>query len=334
MTEGAAHAVRTGLRILVTGAGGFVGAALVPALAAAGHAVVRVARKATAPGDLAVPELLDWHPTSQELAGIDCVIHLAARTHVMRDAAADPLAAYRALNVGVTARLAEAAAAAGVRRFVFMSSIKVNGEATHGQPFTTDDAPQPEDAYGISKREAEDALRAIARRTGLEVVVLRPPLVYGPGVKGNLLALMRAIDRGLPLPLGAIANRRSLVGIDNLISAIALAATHPAAAGHTYLVSDGEDLSTPQLARLIAAGLGRRARLVPVPVALLRFTGRLTGKTAAIDRLAGSLEVDAGALRRELGWSPAVSPAAGLARMAGWYHAHTSSVNPDGCPST
>jgi nucleoside-diphosphate-sugar epimerase len=216
-----------------------------------------------------------------------------------------------------------------VRRFVFLSSIKVNGEATHGRAFTADDTPHPEDAYGISKREAEDALHDIADRTGLEVVVLRPPLVYGPGVKGNLRALMRAIDRGIPLPLASIANRRSLVGIDNLIPAIALAATHPAAAGRTFLVSDGEDLSTPQLVRAIASGLGRRARLLPCPVALLRLAGRVTGRSAAVDRLASSLEVDASALRQALGWQPLVPPAVGLARMAGWYHAHTSTVNAD-----
>jgi UDP-glucose 4-epimerase len=315
--------------ILVTGATGFVGGALVPALAAAGHRVVRIVRETAMPGDLAVPELLEWRPEPRDLAGIDAIVHLAARTHVMHESSADPLAAYRALNVGVTARLAAAAAQAGVRRFVFLSSIKVNGEATHGRAFTADDAPHPEDAYGVSKREAEDGLRDIAHRTGLEVVVLRPPLVYGPGVKGNLRALMHAIDRGMPLPLASIANRRSLVGIDNLVSAIALAATHPSAAGRTFLVSDGEDLSTPELVRAIAAGLGRRARLLPCPVALLRLAGRVTGRGAAIDRLAGSLEVDASALRQALGWQPLVPPAVGLARMAGWYHAHTPTVNAD-----
>ena len=314
---------------LVTGATGFVGTALVAALTGARHRVVRVIRGAPAPGDIAVADLLSWQPAAKDLAGVDCVIHLAARTHVMAESAADPLAAYRALNVAVTARLAEAAAQAGVRRFVFMSSIKVNGEATHGRAFTPDDVPRPEDAYGISKHEAEEALHAIAQRTGLEVVVLRPPLVYGPGVKGNLLALTRAVDRGVPLPLASIDNRRSLVGLDNLVSAIALAATHPAAAGRTFLVNDGEDLSTPQLVRAIAAGLGRPARLLPCPVALLRLAGRLTGKSAAVDRLTGSLEVDASVLTQALGWRPATPPALGLARMAGWYHSRTQPVTAD-----
>jgi nucleoside-diphosphate-sugar epimerase len=291
--------------------------------------VARVIRGTPPPGDIAVADLVDWRPAAKDLAGIDCVIHLAARTHVMAESAADPLAAYRALNVAATARIAEAAAQAGVRRFVFLSSIKVNGEATHGRPFTADDAPHPQDAYGITKREAEDALREIAHRTGLEVVVLRPPLIYGPGVKGNLLALTRAIDRGVPLPIASIENRRSLVGLDNLVSAIVLAATHPAAAGRTFLVSDGEDLSTPQLVRIIAAGLGRPARLLPCPIALLRLAGRVTGRGAAIDRLTGSLEVDAAALTQALGWRPAVPPALGLARMAGWYHARTQTVIPD-----
>jgi len=252
-------------------------------------------------------------------AGADAVVHLAARTHVMQETAADAEAAYRRTNVDATRRLAEAAVRSGVRRFIFLSSIKVNGEATHGTPYSEASRPAPEDAYGRSKLAAEQALTAAAG-TAMETVILRPPLLYGPGVKGNLLTLMRALARGIPLPLGALDNRRSLLGIENLVSALTLALTHPAAAGRTFLVADGEDLSSPQLARLIAAGLDTPARLLPVPAPLLRFAGALTDKRAAVARLTGSLQIDGRAIRGTLGWQPPVPAAEGLARMARWYH--------------
>ena len=308
--------------VLITGATGFVGQALVAALASQ----CRVRRALRAPGpaqpgceDAVVGTIdgaTDWRAA---LAGVDAVVHLAARTHVLRDTAPDPFAAYREINVQGTRRLAEQAAASGVKRFVFLSSIKVNGEATTGRPYSEGDEPRPEDAYGRTKLEAERALAEIGAQSALPCVVLRTPLVYGPGVKGNLRALMRVLARGTPLPFAAIRNQRSLIGLDNLVSALALALMHPDAAGRTFLLADGEDLSTPQLMQLIAAGLGRPARLFPVPAAILACAGFLTGRGAAIARLTGSLQVDASAIRRALGWQPAVPAAEGLARMARWY---------------
>ena len=238
----------------------------------------------------------------------------------MRDAVADPLAAFLAVNCAGTLELAKAAQRAGVRRFVFVSSIKVNGESTNGLPFTVNDTPQPQDAYGTTKREAEDVLRQIGADTSMEIVILRPPLVYGPGVKGNFLRLLQAIARGMPLPLASIHNRRSLVYIGNLVDAIITCMDAPAAAGKTFLVSDGEDVSTPALIRKLAAALGRSPRLLPCPPALLHFGAALLGKRAAMMRLTGSLTVDASALRQELGWQPRYSLDQGLTATAQWYH--------------
>ncbi len=253
------------------------------------------------------------------LQGVDCVIHLAARTHQTHDTAADPLAEYRRINVQATHTLAQAAVAAGVQRFVFASSIKVNGEATTGKPYSEADAPCPEDHYGITKREAEHALRVVAASSSMQTVILRPPLMYGPGVKGNFLALVRAIARGVPLPLASLRNRRSLLGVANLAHAIAVCVQHPAAAGKTYLVADNDGLSTPDLVRAIALALGKTPRLLPCPAALLVLAGRLTGKSGAMRRLVGSLQIDSSRIRNELGWQPQTSLAHGLAELAGWY---------------
>jgi nucleoside-diphosphate-sugar epimerase len=307
--------------VLVTGADGFVGRALCDALAAAGRsvrcAVRRLDRVST--GTIAVGDIgpdTNWNTT---LDGVNCVVHLAARTHVLHETTAGALAAYRRINVTGTERLARAAAARGTRRLVFLSSVKVNGEGTGERPYTEEDAPRPEDAYGISKTDAERALAGIAAETGLEITVLRPPLVYGPGVKGNFLRLMRLVARGVPLPLGAIDNRRSFIYLGNLVDAIMKALDAPRAAGRTYLAADGEDLSTPALVRAMAAALGIKPRLVPFPLALLKVAATLTGRRAEFARVAGSLQVDSSRIRRELDWRPPYTVAQGLKQTAKWY---------------
>lgn len=311
------------LRVLVTGAGGFVGRALASALDGAGYdwtAAVRDPARSAYKQQVTIGDIgpgTDWRAA---LHGVDCVVHLAARTHVLDDLSDDPYAAYRHINVLGTAALAQQAAAAGVRRLIFLSSIKVNGEATTKDPYTEDDTPRPEDAYGVSKLEAEEALKRIGADTGLETVVLRPPLVYGPGVKGNLLRLLRLIERGIPLPLASIDNRRSLVGVANLADAIIAGIANPVAAGKTYLVSDGEDVSTPQLISRFAGAMGLTPRLLPCPPPLLNFGAALLGKRAVAGRLTGSLQVNSGRIRRELGWQPRYSLDQGLKSTAQWYH--------------
>jgi nucleoside-diphosphate-sugar epimerase len=310
------------LTVVVTGAGGFVGGPLVAGLSADGRFAVRACFRALPehPPRLAaafeVGDIAEGNRWNQALAGADAVVHTAGRAHVMAETASDPLTAFRRVNVEGTMTLARAAVSAGVRRLIFLSSIKVNGEATSiDRPFTADDPPRPEDAYGISKREAEDGLRALSTETGLEVTILRLPLVYGPGVKGNLERLLRLVARSAPLPLGRVQNRRSLIGLDNLITAIAACLTNPAAANRTYLLSDQADLSTPDLVRLMATAMGRPARLLPMPVPLLRAAGALSGRGADVSRLAGSLLVDSSPISRELGWRPGVPPAEGIAAM-------------------
>jgi nucleoside-diphosphate-sugar epimerase len=312
--------------VLVTGANGFVGRTLCAQLAASGFRT-RPAMRAPDPGTpeaVAVGDIgerTDWRAA---LTGVSHVAHLAARTHVLRETAADPVAEYRRINVQGTERLARSAAACGVRRLLFVSSVKVNGERTEGRPYTEADAPRPEDAYGVSKWEAEQALARIAADTGLEVVVLRPPLVYGPGVKGNFLRLMNLVARGAPLPLGAIANRRSLIFAGNLADAIASALVAREAAGKTYLLNDGEDVSTPDLVRRLAQSLGVKPRLIPVPLALLGLAASLAGRRAELARLAGSLQVDSTRVRRELAWRPPFTLAQGLEQTAQWYHSRSA----------
>ncbi|MBY0271414.1 MAG: SDR family oxidoreductase [Burkholderiales bacterium] len=309
--------------VLVTGAAGFVGQALIAELRARRRSLRRALRNPAPDNNGSdfdsgnITADTDWQPA---LTAVDCVVHLAARTHVLHENNADALTAYRRINVEATRNLAQQAAAAGVRRFVFLSSIKVNGESTAEHPYTPDDAPQPQDAYGISKREAEDVLRRIGAESGMEIVILRPPLVYGPGVKGNFLRLLQAVARGAPLPLASVNNRRSLLYVGNLVDAIIACMDTPAAAGKTYLVSDGEDVSTPVLIRKLATALGRSPRLLPCPSALLHFGAILLGKRAAAMRLTGSLTIDSSALRRELGWQPRYSLDQGLNATARWYH--------------
>lgn len=305
-------------RTLVTGATGFVGRAVVDRLVADGVAVTASVRREptdrSGVREIRVGDLgpsTDW---SHALAGCDTVVHCAARVHVMRDASADPLAAYRAANVDGTLALARQAAAAGVRRFVFISSIKVNGEGTEaGKPFTASDAPRPVDPYGVSKLEAERALQDLAASVAMELVIIRPPLVYGPGVKANFLSMARWIARGVPLPFGDVnGNRRSFVALQNLVDLVATSLVHPGAAGQVFLVSDGEDLSTAELLRRTARALGVSSRLLPVPSGLLAAGAAMLGRRDLWQRLGGTLQVDISPTRERLAWTPPVSVDTGL----------------------
>jgi nucleoside-diphosphate-sugar epimerase len=254
----------------------------------------------------------DW---VRALDGMDAVVHLAARVHVMQESETDPLAAFRRVNVAGSTALARQAAETGVKRLIFLSSVKVNGERTLGEPFKADDEPMPQDAYGISKWEAEQALRQIAEQTGLELVILRPVLVYGAGVKGNLERLMALIRRDLPLPLAGIVNRRSFLSIQNLLDFIHCCIQQPNAAGGVFLIADGEDLSTPELIHKMAQAMNCRVRLFPVPVSLLRLGGWLTGRSSMITRLTEDLQVDLAKNRLQLGWAPVMSVEQALQEM-------------------
>lgn len=304
------------MSILVTGASGFIGRPLCVRLSTMGRRVVPAVRSQQHLADVAVGEIgpeTAWHAALSEC---HAVVHLAARVHVMRDKAADPLAEFRRVNVQGTLTLAHQAVDAGVRRFVMVSSAKVNGESTTpGRPFTAHDTPAPQDAYALSKYEAEQGLHALAAQTGMEVVVVRPPLVYGPGVKANFAAMMRWLAWGIPLPLGSVTrNRRSLVGIDNLVDLLVTCLDNPSAAGQTFLASDGEDLSTAELLYRLGAALGRPACLMPVPESWLSFGARLTGRPEIYQRLCGSLQLDIAHTREQLGWTPPFSVDEGLRR--------------------
>jgi nucleoside-diphosphate-sugar epimerase len=316
------------MRVLVTGADGFVGRALCPFLQARGYAVRAALRRLDPfPGDAlhgvddraAVEEIgpeTDWEAA---LAGMDAVVHLAARTHVMRETAPNPLAAYRTVNLLGAERLVKAAARQGVRRFVLLSTVHVLGERSGATPLSENDPPHPAGPYAQSKWEAEQMLWRVAGETGLAGVVVRPPLLYGPGVKGNFLRLLRWVERGVPLPLAGVNNRRSLCGVTNLADLLEHCLRRPEAAGETFLAADGEDLSTPELIRRIARMMGRPARLFHLPPAPLGLAARLAGFGGSWSRLAGSLAVNADKNRTLLGRREPESVEEGLARTVRWY---------------
>ncbi len=297
-------------KVLLTGCTGFVGRSVLTRLCRDGEAVVACSRTEMlkAPSAVEYMQVADLDSNTDwtlVLSGIAAVIHCAARVHVMNDTSSDPLTEFRQINVDGTLNLARQAAAAGVRRFIFISSIKVSGEGTVlGAPYHADAQPAPVDPYGISKMEAEQGLRILATETTMEVVIIRPVLVYGPGVKANFLSMMRWLHKSVPLPFGAIDNRRSLVALDNLVDLIVTCIDHPAAANQTFLVSDGEDLSTTELLRRMGAALGKSARLLPVPSRLLEVGAATLGKQALAQRLCGSLQVDINKTRELLNWTP------------------------------
>jgi nucleoside-diphosphate-sugar epimerase len=297
--------------VIVTGAKGFIGRHVCGALEKSGASFLAVSREGTNEvGDLSAET--DW---SGVLTPMATVVHLAGLAHALDRSSAAEMAGFRRVNLGGTESLARQAAAAGVTRLVFVSSIRVLGLHTNGHgAFGTTDEPAPQEAYAISKWEAEQALWQIAQETGLEVCVIRPPLVYGTGARGNFARLVCLVRSGVPLPFGAVRNRRSMIAVDNLVDLILLCTRHPSAAGQTFLASDGGSLSTPELIRGLATAVGTRTRLLPVPVGLLRAAGRVLGKSAEIDRLVGSLEVDISHTRETLHWSPPISVGEGLRR--------------------
>ena len=316
---------KQGDHFLVTGANGFVGRALCTALHNRQYSVRGAVRELSDgyQGNYSVVSvgnmdgITHWQAA---LNNVDVVIHLAARVHVMQDSATDPLAEFRRVNTAGTEQLARSAAASGVKRLVYVSSIKVSGEGTHDDnKLTETDLAALQEPYTISKYEAEQALLRLAAETGLEVVIVRPPLVYGPGVKGNFAQMLGYVFKEIPLPFASVHNRRSLIYVENLVDALIGCATHPAAAGQTYLVSDGEDISTPELLRQLAREMATPSRLFPCPPRLLRIAGKLSGKSLQIDRLLGSLRIDSDKIRTELNWKPPYSLHQGLHMTAQWY---------------
>ena len=323
-----------GNRILITGATGFIGSALSHCLLEAGYPLRGAVRDSARIPERATPKSanLEWvvlydrsteRETNDALQGVQTVVHLAARVHVMVDDASNPLQEFQRVNVDWTERLAARAAAQGVLRFVYLSSVKVNGEQTV-VPFTEQDPPKPQDPYGVSKWGAEQALAQVSMQTGMEIVIVRSPLVYGPGVRGNFLQLLNILRRGIPLPLASIRNQRSVVYLGNLVDAMARCVQDPRAAGQTYLVSDGEDLSTPELVRRLGAVMGSKVCLWPCPTALLYWVGQVAGRQGMIDRLVGSLQVNSSKIQTELGWHPPFSVDVGLSETAAWFHARAT----------
>lgn len=304
--------------VFLTGASGFVGQAFLRHwLESERGPILALSR---APLGITAPNLMPVEvgsaglmSESLPLQGVDVVVHCAGRAHVMKDSAEDPLQAFRNVNVLGSLNIARQAAASGVKRFIFISSVKVNGEETQpGVPFTSDDPPAPADFYGQTKLEAENALRSLAEESGMEVVIIRPPLVYGPGVKGNFASLARAVGSGIPLPFGNVKNKRSLISVTNLVDLMAVCVDHPDAANQVLLASDERDVSTSELLRLCAQSMGKRARLLPVPTGILRSLAQLFGKKGVADRLLGFLQVDSEPTRSRLHWQPPLSVEQGI----------------------
>lgn len=298
-------------RVLVTGANGFVGRALITELVGNGHCVVAVSRETLSQSiqveQVQISDVSEWENWPENLRRVDVIVHTAARVHVMEGDDPEALSEYQRINRDATLQLASQAAKAGVRRFIFLSTIKVNGELTFsGKPFTEKDACAPTDFYGLSKWEAEQGLKQIALETGLEVVIIRPPLIYGPGVKGNFANLMHLVSKGVPLPFGMVKNQRSLLALDNLVSFIISCLDHPNAANEVFLLSDGEDLSMPELIQKVAHFQGRRAKLIPVPVSWMKLVARVLGKKDTAARLFGSLQVNSCKAHELIDWSPIV----------------------------
>ncbi len=313
------------MKVFVTGATGFVGKALINELLNAGHNIVAGVRNYSVElpveveqklvGDLSL--LSEQNTIIDTLKKIDVVIHTAARVHIMQDKAADPLTEFRKMNVNATLALAKQSVSAGVKRFVFISSIKVNGESTNNrQAFREIDKPAPEDAYGQSKLEAEQFLFEIGQTMPMEVVVIRSPLIYGPGVKANFASMIKIIKKGIPLPFGAIHNERSILAIDNLVDFLRLCIVHPAAANQVFLMADGKDVSTTELLTKIAKAYKRPIHLIPVPVCWMIFITKLTNKNNISDRLFGNLQIDITKAQQLLGWKPVVSMEQQLNKMA------------------
>jgi len=305
---------------LITGANGFVGSAVLTALEKRECAIRGTVRSATKGHNVMVGDIGSTTNWCSALKGVDTVVHTAARVHVMDEKTTDPLTAFRNVNVAGTRRLAEQAGQLGVRRLVYISSIKVNGEVTYLDKargaFTSFDDPCPQNAYAQSKWEAEQALHKVADQTGLEVVIIRSPLVYGPGVKANFLSMMCWLCRGVPLPLGSIHNKRSMISLDNLVDLIVTCVDHSAAANQTFLASDDEDLSTTELLQRMAVALGKKSHLFPMPTWFLQFLARLTGKGDVADRLLGSLQIDIGKTKKLLNWTPPLSVDEALKKTA------------------
>ena len=306
-------------RVLVTGAEGFIGKALCQTLRGLGHDVTGTTRRQGSEGNRFIGDIAVFDDWQSILQNIEVIVHLAARAHVVQDSAPDPLNEFRRFNVQPTDRLATAAVVTGVSRLVFVSSIGVNGVESGDAPFREMDQPDPTGPYAVSKYEAEQLLRAVEKNSDLEVTIIRPPLVYGPRARGNFFRLLQLVDGWLPIPLGAVRNRRSFIGLQNLCDLLAICVSSPVVKGETFLAADGEDVSTPELLRTMAETLGQSLWMPPVPMGLMQVLANMAGRGADFERLTRSLQVDAGRVQSVTGWRPKATLRDGIAEMAIWY---------------